>query len=562
MKKLLALLLAVSMVFALAACGSKTGNEQPDNSSSLSDKLDNQEAQDQLGNEDNIDNTYIKDEISIADKTATSLSPWGTNCGSPGVYEVYEMLYECDPNGDMYPLLADGTYEGTYMAGCDHEEGTGVYTVKIYDCIYDHNGNHVTAEDVAYSYMYQYENETTSGWQDLVSVEAADETTVVFTFAKEQNAVGQILNIFARCFIVDEETHKGSQSALATEMIGTGPYKMKNYTSGSVLTIERNEDYWQLKAGMTPRQEQQANVQIINYKFIDEAAQKLVALKTGEIDFVHEMEAASTVDFADGGEFADQYNLYQYPAKFVYYLNPNCDSTSICNDINMRLAIFNAIDQDGLITALGGVETRIYGYVSYYSAFYDADWVDYAALDNYNTRTGVDMDVVNDYLTKAGYNGETITLVTAGTTTASEVIAAQLNAAGIKCELKALDQSSYRSTTADPGAWDLDFGMMAGSEMATVWLHGFSYANMDGTKTSNFVVNQEWEDLLNEIQTEAGHTAENMQKWWNIAVENAYTMGLYNGVMFDVVPEDMTYVCLGDKQTPLPGACTYAAPEA
>lgn len=561
MKKLLALLLALVMVFAMVACGNKNA-DQPENTGSLSDQLDDQQAQEELSNTENIDNTYIKDEINMVDKTATSLSSWGTNCGTPGVYEVYEMLYECDPNGEMYPLLADGTYKGTYMDGCDHEAGSSVYTVKIYDCIYDHKGNHVTAEDVAYSYTYQYENETTAGWQDLVSVEATDATTVVFTFTEEQSGVGEILNIFARCFIVDEETHKGSASNLATEMIGTGPYKMKSYSSGSVLTLERNEDYWQLKAGMTPRQEQQANVQIINYKFIDEAAQKLVALKTGDVDFVHEMEAASTVDFADGGEFGDQYNVYQYPAKFVYYLNPNCDAASICNDVNMRLAIFNAIDQDALVTALGGTEKRICGYVSYYSAFYDADWVDYASLDNYNTRSSVDMDAVNSYLTAAGYNGETVTLVTAGATTASEVIAAQLNAAGIKCELKTLDQSSYRSATADPTAWDLDFGMMAGSEMATVWLHGFSYANMDGTKTNNFVVNQEWEDLLNLIQTEAGHTPENMQKWWSIAVENAYTMGLYNGTMFDVVPEDMTYVCLGDKQVPLPGACTYAAPEA
>ncbi len=564
MKKLLALLLALTMVFALVACGNKDNADTPDTqpSDSLGDTLEQEkENQENLENTENIDNTYIKDEITIADKTATSLTPWGTNNGTPGNYSVYEMLYECDPNGEMYPLLADATYEGTYMAGCDHEAGSGIYKVKIYDCIYDHAGNHVTASDVAYSYMYQYENETTSGWQDLISVTAEDDTTVVFEFAKEQNGVGQLLNIFARCFIVSEKAHTGSASKLANEMIGTGPYKMKSYTSGSVLTIERNEDYWQLKAGMTPRQEQQANVRVINYKFIDETAQRVVALKTGDVDFVHEMPAASVPEFADGGEFADKYNTYQYSAKFVYYLNPNCDPASPLNDINMRLAVLNAIDQDGLITALGGTEKRIYGYVSYYSAFYDANWIDYAAMDNYNTRTGVDMDQVKGYLEKAGYNGETLTLVCASNSGETpNIISAQLQAAGIKCEVKSLDMSSYRSTTADPTAWDLDFGMMAGSEMATVWLHGFSYANMDGTKTNNFVVDQAWEDALNLVQTEEGHTPENMQKWWDIAVENAYTMGLYNGSTFDIIPEDMTYVCLGDKQTPLPGACTYAAP--
>ncbi len=64
---------------------------------------------------------------------------------------------------------------------------------------------------------------------------------------------------------------------------------------------------------------------------------------------------------------------------------------------------------------------------------------------------------------------------------------------------------------------------------------------------------------MGRLQTEEGHTAENMQKWWDHCAANAYGMGLYNGTMYDVVPADMTYVCQGDKQVPLPGACTYAA---
>ena len=555
MKKLIALLLVLSMVLCLAACGSSSGSKPAETQAEIGAE---DAAQAELENAENIDNTVTRESVSIAYTSVTSLVPWGTNNNVPGNYEVYEMLYECDAEG-MYPVLADASYEGTYMAGCDHEAGTSVYTVKIYDCIYDHKGNHVTASDVAYSYMYQYENETTSGWQDLISVEAADDTTVVFTFAEEQSGVGEMLNILARCFIVDEESHKGSASALATEMIGTGPYMQSDYVSGSQLTIVKNEDYWRTANGIECRQEQQANVGTIVYKFIDEAAQRVVALKTGEVDYVNDLAAASTVDFADGGEYADQYNFYAYTAKFVYYLVPNCSADSICGDLNMRLAIMNAIDQDGLITALGGTNQRINGYVSYYSGFYDAGWVDYEATPNYNNRTSVDMDVVNGYLEAAGYNGETVTLLTTAGNTAAEIVAAQLNAAGINCEMQGLDMSSYRAAMADSKAWDLDMGMMAGSEMATVWLHQYSYANMDGTQTTNFIVDDEWEAMLNEIQTEEGHTAENMQAWWDHCVANAYGMGLYNGTIFDIVPADMTYVCQGDKQVPLPGACTYAA---
>ncbi len=562
MKKLLALLLSLAMVFALAACSNdEATNPGPSNSgSSTQDKLENQGNQESLGDSSSIDNAYIRDKITIADKTATSLTNWGTNNDTPGNYSVYEMLYECDVNGEMYPLLADATYEGNFMPGCDHEPGSGVYTVKIYDYIKDHWGNPVTASDIAFCYMYQFENETTSGWGDLISVEATDPTTVVFTFSEDQDGVGELLNIFARCFIVSEKAFNDSPSHLVDEMCGTGPYKFESYESGATLNLVRNEDYWQTNKDLV-RQEQQANANKITYQFIDEAAQRVVALKTGAVDYVHEMAATSAVDFADGGEFADKFNVYTYRAKFVYYLTPNCSSDSALNDLNLRLAVFNAIDQDGLITALGGTNTRIHAYVSFYDAFYDSKWVDWEAKDNYNTRTAVDPAAVQEYLSAAGYNGEKLTLIASGpNVTAAEVIAAQLAAFNINVEVQGLDNAAYNAARNDPTAWDLDFGQMAGSEMATVWLHGFSYNNMDGTKTNNFVVNDEWNDLLNEICTEAGHTPENMEKWWDIAVENAYTMGLFNGNTYDVIPEDMTYVCLGDKQTPLLGACTYAAP--
>lgn len=57
-----------------------------------------------------------------------------------------------------------------------------------------------------------------------------------------------------------------------------------------------------------------------------------------------------------------------------------------------------------------------------------------------------------------------------------------------------------------------------------------------------------------------GHTPENMLAWWQYAVDNAYTMGLWAGKQFMVLPEDMLSICQGDKLTFLPGACTYAAP--
>ena len=561
MKKILALLLALAMVFALVACSNNANNETPDESPSkdIQQEMQDQQVQQDMQEGPKQEETYIKDEMVLAWNATTSVTPWGTKNSSPGNYEVYEMLYECDTKGEMYPLLADATYEGNYMPGMDHEEGTGVYTVKIYDYITDHKGRAVTASDVAFSFMHQLNNESTSGWGDMVSVEAADPTTVVFTFTKDQTNVGQLLNILCRCFIVNEESYNESPSALAADMCGTGPYKFVSYTSGSELVLEKNEDYWQTNADLR-RQEQQANVNKITYKFIEESAQVVMGLKTGDLDFAQSVSADNCKDFLDGGEYADKFNVYSYAAKFVNNLVANCSPDSIMNDINMRLAVFNAIDQDGLVTALGGTDTRIFSYASAY--YTDYSWVDYAAMDNYNTRTSVDFDLVKSYLDKAGYKDEKVILLAAtNASDAAQIIEGQLLAAGINAEAKILDNSSANTLRNDPTGWDLEVGMMAGDFNVTVWQHGFSYGNTStGDHTMYHLVDDEWEALLNACLTEEGHTPENMQAWWDHCVENAYAMGLYTGTNQDILPEDMTYYVQGDKLMPLTGASTYAAP--
>lgn len=559
MKKAISALLALSIIFALAACGSNGAQSNGSGQGTGSGQ--------DFTNVENIDNSYIKDSVSIAVNTATTLIPWGTSNSTPGNYSVYEMLYECDAKGEMYPLLADATYEGTLMPGCDHEPGSGEYYIHIYDYIKDHNGNQVTASDVAFSFNYQFNNESVSGWGDFITAEAESDTVVVLKFTEEQSGLGELTNILCRCFIVDEESYNNSASKLATEMCGTGPYKFSKYVSGSSLTLVRNEEYWQTNAELR-RQEQQANVKEIVYQFINESAQKVVSLRTGMIDIVDNMEATAAMDFGDSGKYGENYNLFVYQAKFVNYLNCNCAEESICNDLNMRLAIYYAVDRDDLVAALGGTETKLPAYATpYYSDYYMVDW---ESLENYNTYEGGAIEgigndraeVVKYYLDKAGYNGETLTLVSTGENEAT-VVAALLKSFEINAEVKALDFSSFNNAVDTPEGWDMMMGMMAGDYNVTVWQHGFAFANENPSDhTDNFVYNQDWEDLLNLCLTGEGHTAENMQAWWQMAVDNGYCMGLFAGNTYTVVPADMTYVCQGDKLSLLPGACCYANPNA
>ena len=547
MKKLLALLTALAMVFTLAACGQSGDSASTDGVST--------------GGASAAGSDGPKTKVTVAVDPATSLTPWGTANSTPGAYEVYEMLYECDAQGLMYPLLADGTYTGNFQyaggitPGIDHEEGSAVYDVHIYDCIYDHNGNHVTADDVVFSYNWQRDNEAVSGWGEFVSVEKLDDTTVRFTFTQEQLTIGGLTDVLCRCYIVSEKSFTQSGDNLVNQMCGTGPYRFVSFDS-TVITLERYEDYWQLKAGMTPRQEQQQNVDIIEMNMISESAQKVVGLRTGAIDCVYSIDTNDAKTF----EGKSGYQIVTYASNFVFNATFNCDPASVCHDVNMRLAIANAIDIDALVLMLGGNETRLYAYAcDYYS---DYGFVDWAGMDNYNTKAGADAAAVQSYLDKAGYNGEKITIITSTMSNAAEVIVGQLQVYGINAEMRVLDMTSATTVADDPAQWDVNLGQMAGSHLPVVWAHGFETSNVDtgdsgDVRTSNFVRDPEWQSLLELCNTINGHTGENMQAWWQHCVDNAYAMGLYTGTTYMIMPESMTKVVQGDKQTFLPGACEY-----
>jgi len=574
MKKFLALLLALVMVAGLAACGQQAAAPASNENAPANAAEAIKDSSTTVDNTAEVENTgYIKDYIALNANTVTSLTPWGTSNSTPGNYEVYEMLYEVDALGKIYPLLADASrggsyiYQGEPLPGCDHEAGTAVYDVYIYDCIYDQKGEHITASDIAFCYNWQLKNEAVSGWNGIVSVEALDDTTVRFTFDQEVNGVGGMTDIFCRCFIVSEKTFTESGDQLVGQMCGTGPYKFVSF-DGTVITLQRDEDYWQLKAGMTPRQEQMANVETVVYRLISESSQVIIGLQTGDLTCSPEIgRADDALTFKDNPNF----QIYTFPQKFVNYLNPNCDPASPLNDINMRLAVFYAIDLNGFVQATGGTYTRLYSYANYYGGYNDANWFKWEEMDNYNTYDGGAIEgvganraeVVKYYLDQTSYSGQKLRILCQGDSADNAtVLAGQLAQYGINAEVKSVDRNSAQTVQSDPSQWDLELGMMAGDNIAVVWEHGFGLARSATGKTTNYVDDKEWNEMLELCNTADGHTKENMEAWWQHAVDNAYTMGVFTTSSYMVLPNDLVSVVQGDKLTFLPGACTWAAPEA
>ena len=556
-KKLLALVMALAMVMSLlAGCGGDSGK---------SNTLTNEELLNM--NEEDLQNYkgstgYVRDNLTIAFTGATSLTPWGTSNNTPGNVEVYECLFLSDIKGETYPVLADAT-RGEF-GGYDHEEGSNVYTVYIWDYIKDHNNNHVTAKDVKFSYDYQAKNAVTAGWEILQEVNVIDDTTIEFVFSDELTGLGQFEQIFTMCYIVDQDTFNFSNSQLLSEMIGTGPYKMKEYVPGSELILERNEDYWQTNEEYR-HQSQKANVQTLNYKFINDSTTRIMMFKTGEVDMSDSIETQYTYDFLDGAEFGDKFNVFSYPAGLIMNLWANCHEDSICGDVNMRKAIFYAISTDDLVLALGGTDQPAYTYSNDTTADFMPEWNE---METYNSFRGTSEEraqIVKQYLDAAGYNGETVTLLCQNDMSDfCAILVNMLSAYGIKAELHPTDHAGSSTIERDPTAWDLEYNKWGGNPYTVIkWIHAFDWANtIEGDHTTNFVYDQEWQDLLLAVNTADGHTTENMTRWLEILYENAYATNLYNTTKSAIYPSDMIYMYRNAKLIIVPGACEYVETKA
>ena len=557
-QKLLALVLALAMVMSLlAGCGNKSDEGKQ--------SLSNEELL--ALNEENLLNYvgstgYVRDQLTIAFTGATSLTPWGTSNNTPGVVEVYESLFMSDASGHTYPVLADAT-RGEH-GGYDHEAGSNIYTVYIWDYIKDHNGNQVTAKDVKFSYDYQANNAVTSGWEILQEVKVIDDTTIEFVFDAELTGLGQFEQIFTMCYIIDQDTFNFSNSQLLSEMIGTGPYKMKEYTPGSQLVLEANENYWQTNAEYR-NQSQAANVHTLTYKFINDSTTRIMMFKTGEVDLSDSIETQYTYDFLDGAEFGDKFNVFSYPAGLIMNLWANCHEDSICGDINMRKAIFYAISTDDIVMALGGTDQPAYTYANDTTVDFMPEWNEMETYDSYKGTQEERQAIVKQYLDAAGYNGETVTLLCQNDMTDfCAILVNILSMYGINAELHPTDHAGSTTIERDPTAWDLEYNKWGGSPYVVLkWIHAFDWANtIEGDHTTNFVYNKEWQDLLMAVNTADGHTEENMTRWLEILYENAYASNLYNTTKCAIYPSDMVYMHRNAKLIIVPGACEYVDPNA
>lgn len=278
---------------------------------------------------------------------------------NPGVailassYTIFELVYD-----SMYKLNLDGTFRLDIADSATVSDDGTTWTFKIKDGLKWHDGQPLTAEDVAFTYNlykdtpeYPYMNGYYTTYFDTIT--ATDNNEVVLKLTEAiPNIESQLVFLYILPKHIWENQNKLEYEN--TEMIGSGPFKMAEYSQNQFVRLEANKDYF----GTKPKVDQ------IIFQTFDNKDALVQAIKTGQVDMITEMPntAAASLKEDPNIELVTGAPLSPYVADIIFnQMDPaKCptDAGGICSghpalrDKNVRLAMAYATDKQKLIDVI------------------------------------------------------------------------------------------------------------------------------------------------------------------------------------------------------------------
>ena len=401
MKRLYLLFLACLM-FILVACG---GTEAPAPAENTASESPATEAESEAAAP--AESAAPAEEAASAESAGEAIvrigwagSPDTLNPGTAVLSEAYtlfELVYD-----SMYQLQPDGTYTLELADSVDVSDDGTVWTFHIRDGITFHDGEPLTAADIAYSYNL-YKNTEDFPFLPVYTeffdtIEAPDDSTVVITLTEAiPNMESQLIFLY----VVPEHIWGDKEGAALSEfeneaMIGSGPFKMKEYKQNEFVQLEAVKDHY-----LNPPKIDGAIFQTFENQ--DALVQ---AVRTGQVDMITEMPNTAFASLRDAENVAVVSGPPLAPSVTDIIINQtapeNCPpDDGVCSghpallDRNVRLAMAHATDKQQIIDVvlLGLGSPGLTLIPDSLGVFYNDAIEDYA----------YDPDMANQILDDAGY---------------------------------------------------------------------------------------------------------------------------------------------------------------
>lgn len=321
---------------------------------------------------------------------------------NPGVgvlsesYSIYELVYD-----SMYQLNLDGTYAPELAESVDVSDDGTVWTFTLRDGITWHDGEPLTAEDVAFTYnLYQ----STEDFPFLPvytdyfdSIEATDDKTVVITLSEAiPNMESQLVFLYVLPKHIWESYADNAAEFENSDMIGSGPFKLTEYAQSEFVHLAAVKDHY-----LYP-----PKIDEVVFQTFDNQDALVQAIRTGQVDMITEMPSTAVptlrneeiVELVTGAPVAPEVTdiiLNVTEPESCPEEDGVCSGHPALLDHDVRVALAHATDKQHIIdVVLGGLGTPGTTLIpDGLGIFYNSDLVDYI----------YDPELANSILDEAGY---------------------------------------------------------------------------------------------------------------------------------------------------------------
>ncbi|WP_167131521.1 ABC transporter substrate-binding protein [Paramicrobacterium chengjingii] len=244
------------------------------------------------------------------------------------------------------------------------------YTVTLKDGLTFANGNELTSSDVKFSFDRTLKiadpNGPASLLNNLESVEAPDDTTVVFTLkSANDQTFPQVLSSPAGP-IVDEDVFSADELTPDKEIVDgkafAGQYSIDSYDFNNLIQYKANPDYQGVLGA--------AENEVVNVKYYSESSNLKLAVQEGDIDVAYRSLSATDVEDLKGN---DKVKVTSGPGGEIRYIVFNFDTMPFgakadgadeTKSLAVRQAMADLIDREQIAEQVyKGTYTPLYSYI-------------------------------------------------------------------------------------------------------------------------------------------------------------------------------------------------------
>ena len=356
---------------------------------------------------------------------------------------IYDRLVDIEVKEDGSSEIVPSLAESWEISG-----DALTYTFHLRQGVKFHNGEELTADDVEYSFTRQLSVEGAVNTDFLAQIKGASQLlegtadqlegfeTVddyTFTITLSEPYAGFLACLSTPgCSIYNREATEaaGDQFGLDPSVtVGTGPFRLTDWTINDQLVLTRYEDYWKGPSELPG----------VVIRIVPDTETQRMMFESGELDVVDLDYLPDAVD-----DFTTRYpdQIVSGPRVGTTYFTMN-QNIEPFQDVRVRKAVQMAIDRQAILDALYGgrrqVENGIYPHGLY-------------GFNSSLPEITYDPEEAKALLAEAGYaNGFEMQIAadssaSDATNQALEIIQAQLGEIGIQAEIQNMDESTWLAT--------------------------------------------------------------------------------------------------------------------